>query len=841
MGRGRPLNLLVQDKHSLQVMIKSILDLETSIKWIEVLDDLKHFIYRCDNLFNLILFLENQGCLKHYLGLDSTNLDSLSLRSKYLDFLEDTLGSVDPNFIVLFKDEWELVSDQRDGTKEETPPGEPLEDAQPLSILKEAVETQEEKPPILDGELGDPIPRGLQGLEQVELLMHTDVLVKTDDLLDSVTVRIYTDVSQYYEFRCVRLSFDPSSGMYYYADSLKTIKEIPLPLISQHQLEYGYVVLALKQLSNTPLKSDIVRILISLNLFHTPIRWLDDIVEIPPLYFELGSSDVGVVLAKLLQQLKGFSLFKFVSDTMESCKCFKFNSDTKRYQLLTENQMYHEISSLMCSQYKTNHRLLQSTNYLKLVIKGLIVLGVPVSEETFYESLFAKGIPFKNGLLCFDSNSIKPLLRGYNQDLYTIQEPFDVPYISIEDTIKERDSNAPNWSDMIKFLNSVTRSNPYRIFLLRGFIRFIVLAQIEGHVHQIGLCITGPPNSSKSLILKWLQRIAGQGSFLELTRKTDMFTNKALVNMSLVTLSDINQLSESHLALLRTLLGRDAYNPRGMFEIQDSKSQKYKCQFVMTTNTSFKDLNGVYSDPAILSKLAEFEYTTQDSILPESMIPDLECKVDNILPNVINWAISMPLSQLKFFNRAYRLHELKRQVGRTSGSEDVLNYISTFLQLRCYWGLTNDGTTVSNLQDNYSEWLLENEYEENFFREGTRALFGKQIEEEVYKNFITGDPVKEPLFHPRSPRGNRAIEGLPKESRPPIVARVGLKVKNVEDGSYSIPITDKGTPLGIPFEEAWKSSPSEPLTVPDLFAMEEGISWLVGLHSGQFSDMDLPQ
>nr|YP_009728240.1 putative plasmid-associated DNA primase [Colemanosphaera angeleri]QIA47176.1 putative plasmid-associated DNA primase [Colemanosphaera angeleri] len=208
-------------------------------------------------------------------------------------------------------------------------------------------------------------------------------------------------------------------------------------------------------------------------------------------------------------------------------------------------------------------------------------------------------------------------------------------------------------------LENLCMNDPYIYSAIRGTLRTILTAPIDGDLFQSALWLCGPPGSSKSVIADLFKRFVPKETIAEFAHTTNQFTGSSLANKRLIIFSDTVGLSQAQFQMVKPLLGRDALRNERKF-LNEVTSVSSKAAIIFVSNFHPSEIPHIKADEAVLEKLIVVQFPAEAAIPPQLQMPKFVDYMDKFIPKIFNWAMFTPPSVLRNHIRAAAYNNILR-------------------------------------------------------------------------------------------------------------------------------------------------------------------------------------
>jgi hypothetical protein len=367
----------------------------------------------------------------------------------------------------------------------------------------------------------------------------------------------------------------------------------------------------------------------------------------------------------------------FVGDSLESTQIFMYQNSLPNYVKITKPQVLQLIKKFIDILFlkKAPSSISNLVFYKK--IYDLLVLDRIYSEEAFEAKFIKDGLPFND---CFAS------LEKGKKDIIPL--PYDRNIMSGPNLIKSNYQQAiiqkvgqtilQGFVKLEKrtenFLNVLCEGCDLKLNTLRGFLRCLITARIEGDNWQSAVWVCGPSATAKSTWAELAKLFVFDPKYIcQFSREQNQFSNEELKHCRLLIISDVEYLTKEQKDILKRLLGRDWLTAEQK-NVQGVVSFRPKCLVLFVSNKTPEEFPVLNQDPAFLEKINVLKYSTNSILDPEDPIADLRKHLHTYIPELFVWASYAPsqLLQLQTRSKIYREINKSRSKGTQKGFSEFL-------------------------------------------------------------------------------------------------------------------------------------------------------------------------
>jgi hypothetical protein len=254
------------------------------------------------------------------------------------------------------------------------------------------------------------------------------------------------------------------------------------------------------------------------------------------------------------------------------------------------------------------------------------------------------------------------LTRNYGPNLVIQQEPINAEY----QPAVIRGEEAPKifvQEATLRFLKVICGESNSNLNVFRVLIRNIITGRFEGRNWQSAVYLYGAPGTAKSVWADLIKRIVPAGAVQELNRHQNQFSIGQLDGCQILIVSDLTQITQKQVEVLKRVLGRDTLTHERKYESEFGVISP-TCQVLIISNKKPADFYLFGQDQAIMDKLIKVYLGPEFQITSQFQIPNIATRLDRYISDIFNWAMYCPPHVLQFFIRAVMLNQLhEKEVG----------------------------------------------------------------------------------------------------------------------------------------------------------------------------------
>jgi len=188
----------------------------------------------------------------------------------------------------------------------------------------------------------------------------------------------------------------------------------------------------------------------------------------------------------------------------------------------------------------------------------------------------------------------------------------------------------------------------------------------------------------------------------------------------LLIVSDLTQITNKQIEVLKRVLGRDTLSVQKKYESEFGVISPY-CQILFISNFPPSHFYLFNQDQAIMDKLIKAYLGPKLQISATDQVANIGSLLDPFVVDILNWAVHTPQPLLRYFIRAIELNMIfESEVG---GSE--LKAVPGFINACVYKASSTSFTTSADLETAYLSYLdSSGEGSIKFDKDRTESTFG---------------------------------------------------------------------------------------------------------------------
>lgn len=215
-------------------------------------------------------------------------------------------------------------------------------------------------------------------------------------------------------------------------------------------------------------------------------------------------------------------------------------------------------------------------------------------------------------------------------------------------------------AEFLGWVYNLCGRNRLTVMLFRTLCQRTIMAPSEGTNYQSAHWVYGPPGTGKSTWGLLLSLLVGLDRMTEMGIDSNNFSNSAIVEKSLLILSDIVEISNKLYKILKPMLGRDPSKVEVKYE-KNVITVTHFCQVLFIGNRKPSECGTLGNDPAVQDKTIPI--FLNNVIKSNKMKGDLSSTMTGMVTDIFPWAILCNRGWLNEQIRARKINNTRYDMG----------------------------------------------------------------------------------------------------------------------------------------------------------------------------------